>query len=95
MDNDIYTEHYRTKNPGEQGQTEPQCQIGQIFEIKEKIRLFYRPGDPSCSVCQKTMSDLFSEDTNLDLNRVKQGRIILVYGSPVEVDIDFKEEQDV
>ena len=55
VDNNIYTEHYRKKNLGEQGQTKVQfnpLQIGQILEIKEKtksismkIRLFYRPGD--------------------------------------------------
>ena len=62
VDNNIHTEHYRKKTPGEQGQTKAKCnplQIGQILEIKEKtksismkIRLFYRPGDSSCSIWQ-------------------------------------------
>ena len=62
VDNNIHTEHYRKKTPGEQGQTKAKCnplQIGQILEIKEKtksismkIRLFYRPGDSSCFIWQ-------------------------------------------
>ena len=59
VDNNIYTERYRKKPPGE-AQIKAQCnplQIGQILEIKEKtktillkIRLFYRPGESSCSI---------------------------------------------
>ena len=60
VDNTIFTEAYR-KN---KGQTKAKCnplQIAQILEIKEKtktksismkIRLFYRPGDSSCSIWQ-------------------------------------------
>ena len=36
----------------------------------------------------------FPEDTDLDLDGVKQSHFCLVYGSSVEVDINFKEVRD-
>ena len=36
----------------------------------------------------------FPEDTNLGMDGVKQSHISLVYGSYVEVDIDFNEVRD-
>ena len=36
----------------------------------------------------------FPEDTDLGLDGVKQSHFNLVYGSSVEVDIDFKETRD-
>ena len=47
VEQEIYTEHYRKKNPGEQAQTKHPLHVGQIVEIKKKmlkIRKFYRPG---------------------------------------------------
>ena len=37
----------------------------------------------------------FSEDTDLGLDGVKQSHYSLVFGSSVEVDIDFKEVRDI
>ena len=103
VDNDLYTEHYRKKK----GQIKPQCnplQIGQILEIKEentksislKIRLFYRPGDSSCFIWKNANYKIFfPEDADLGVDRVQQSHYSLLFGSSVEVDIDFNEVQDV
>ena len=104
VDNNIYTERYRKKPPGE-AQIKAQCnplQIGQIPEIKLKtktillkIRLFYRPGESSSSIWQIKIQCLFSEDIDLGLDGLNHSHYSLVFGSSVEVDIDFKEVRDI
>ena len=82
VDNDIYTEHYRKKNSGEQNYKQPQLkplQVGQIQEITEKkktksimlkVRLFYRLGECSMIIDHVRMyvNSRFSEDIDADLD---------------------------
>ena len=68
VEQEIYTEHYRKKNPGEQAQTKHPLHVGQIVEIKKKmlkIRKFYRPGEPSCSSVRIIMNNFQKKPTHV------------------------------